>query len=68
MIKDDDIMKRISKEETVINIIKKRKLRLFSHICGMHDNRLVKHVVFGKIDGKSRRERPHREWLDDIKD
>ena len=34
----------------------------------MHDNRLVKHVVFGKIDGRPRRGRPCREWLDDIKD
>ena len=68
MIRNEDIRKRISKEETIIDIIKKRKLRLFGHICRMHDNRLIKHIVFGKIDGKPRRGRPCREWLDDIKD
>ena len=32
----------------------------------MDDSRLKKHPVFGKIEGKSRRDRPCREWLDDI--
>lgn len=68
MIRNDDIRKRISREETIIDTIKKRKLRLFGHICRMDDSRLVKHLLFGKIDGKSRRGRPCREWLDDITD
>ena len=68
MIRNEDIRKRISREETIIDTIKKRKLRLFGHICRMSDNRLVKHVMFGIIDGKPRRGRPCREWLDDIKD
>ena len=46
MIRNEDIRKRISKEETIVDVIKKRKLRLFDHICRMHDNRLVKHTVF----------------------
>ena len=65
-IRNEDIRKMISKEETIIDIIKKRKLRLFGHICRMDDSRLVKHLIFGKMDGKSRRGRPCREWLDDI--
>ena len=32
----------------------------------MDDTRLIKHVVFAKMGGKSRRGRPCREWLDDI--
>ena len=46
MIRNEDIRKRISKEETILDVIKKRKLRLFGHICRMHDNRLVKRTVF----------------------
>ena len=34
----------------------------------MEDSRLVKEVVFEKIEGKAKRERPKREWLDDIKE
>jgi hypothetical protein len=66
MVRNEDIRKKISKEETIIDIIKKRKLRLFGHICRMDDSRLIKHLIFGKMDGKSRRGRPCREWLDDI--
>jgi hypothetical protein len=66
MVRNDDIRKKISKAETIIDIIKKRKLRLFGHICRMDDCRLIKHLIFGKMDGKPRRGRPCREWLDDI--
>ena len=68
MLRNDDIRKAIAREETVINIIKKRKLRLFGYMCRMNDSRLIKHTVFAKIDGKLRRGRPCREWLHDIKD
>ena len=34
----------------------------------MDDNRLVKNVVFGVMDGQNRRGRPIREWMDDIKE
>ncbi len=34
----------------------------------MEDKRLVKGVVFGIMEGRTRRGRPSREWLDDIKE
>jgi len=34
----------------------------------MEDTRLVKNVVFGIMEGTTRRVRPNREWLDDIKE
>ena len=33
MIRNEDIRKTIAREETIIDTIKKRKLRLFGHIC-----------------------------------
>jgi hypothetical protein len=66
MVRNEDIRKRISRDETIIDIIKKRKLRLFGHICRMDDTRLIKHIIFSKMEGKPRRGRPCREWLDDI--
>src|SRR6218665_3809538 len=44
------------------------KLNLFGYICRMKDNRLVKNVTFGMIEGKTRIGRPCRECLDDIKE
>ena len=68
MIRNEDIRKTIATEDIIIDTIKKRKLRLFGHICRMNDNRLIKHTIFAKIDGKPRKGRPCREWLDDIND
>ena len=68
MIRNGDIRKTIAREETIIDTIRKRKIRLFEHICRMNGNSLIKHTIFAKIDGKARRGRPCREWLDDIKD
>ena len=68
MKRNEDVRKRIAREETIIDTIKKRKLRLFGHICRMNDNELIKHTIFAKIDGKPRRGCPCREWLGDIKD
>ena len=65
MIRNEDIRKRIAKE-TIIDIIRRRKLGLFDHICRMDDNRLVKHTVLSQMEGKTRRGRPCREWLDNI--
>lgn len=66
MVRNIDIRKQIGADETIIDIVKKRKLRLFGHICRMDNSRLLKNVVFSRINGKSRRGRPCREWLDDI--
>jgi len=41
---------------------------LFGPICRMDNQRLVKNVMFGMVDGTSLQGRPSREWLDDIKD
>jgi hypothetical protein len=68
MVRNIDIRKQLGAYETIIDVIKKRKLRLFGHICRMDNSRLLKHVVFSGINGKSRRGRPCREWLDDITD
>jgi|SRR6218665_467163 len=38
---------------------------LFGHICRMHDNRKIKELMLGRMEGTKRRGRPHREWLDD---
>ena len=32
----------------------------------MLNNRKIKELMFGRMEGTNRRGRPHREWLDDI--
>ena len=56
---------------TDINIMQRmieRKINFFGHICRMQDERLIKQVVFGIMDGKNKRGRPKRRWTDDLAD
>src|SRR6218665_808246 len=45
-----------------------RKLELFGHICRMENDRKIKSIVFGRLDGTNKRGRPHTEWMDNITD
>jgi len=65
---NESISQRLDIKKNVIQLIMERKLKLFGHIYRMDDNRLVKNVVFGIIDGLNRRGRPRREWMNDIKE
>ena len=48
--------------------IMRRKLALFGHICRMKNDRKIKSVMMGTMEGTGKRGRPNREWLDDVKD
>jgi len=67
-ITNEEIRKRMGSKRNILQRIKERKLNLFGHICRMEDSRLVKEVVFGEMKWKTKRGRPKREWLDNVKD
>jgi hypothetical protein len=67
-ITNEEVRRRVGNTRSIVQLIMERKLNLFGHICRMEDNRLVKCVVFGIMDGQTRRGRPSREWLDDIRE
>jgi len=62
------IRQRLQRHSSVVSIIARRKLQLFGHICRMDDDRLVKTVMLGMVDGDRTRGRPPRRWIDDIID
>jgi len=43
----------------------REETEFFPHVCRMPDDRLIKQVVFGIIDGKNERGRPKKRWTDD---
>ena len=49
-----------------MDTIRQRKLQLFRHICRMSDDRLLKSLVFGMMEGERRLGRPVWRWIDDI--
>ena len=65
-ITNESIHQRIKVKQTVVQTIIRRKLQTFGHICRMKEDRLIKTVLFGIMDGKTRTGRPCREWTDDI--
>ena len=47
-VSNDRIRKTLNRQITLVDVIKRRKLQLFDHICRISDNRLVKTVMLYK--------------------
>ena len=58
----------MGKMKPIAEIVVDRNMKLFGHICGMSDDRLIKLVLFAKVEGKSKQGRPRKKWVDDIKE
>ena len=68
MVRNEELYQRINPEKNLMQKLKKRKLRLFGHVCRMKNERNIKTLMFGMMDGVNKRGRPHKEWLDDIEE
>jgi len=55
----DEVRKQVQWEWTVIDTIRKRKLQLLGHICTISDNRLLKTLVLGMVEGRNQTGRRH---------
>jgi hypothetical protein len=64
---NEEVKRRLDVKENLMQMIMKRKLVLFGHVCRMEDSRKIKSVMFGMINGNTRRGRPSRERPDDIR-
>ena len=67
-ITTDTIFSRIDRKEKILQKAIRRKMSLFGHVANIGDERNLKTVMFGVMEGKNKRGRPHREWVDDIED
>ena len=59
------ILKEISTEYSLEELMLKLKLQYFGHLLGRTDS-LKKTLMLGKIEGDRRRERQRMRWLDSI--
>ena len=57
---NEEIRADVQRKETVVDTIRMRKLQLFGHICRMPDDRLLKTLLFGMVEGERRPGRPAR--------
>ena len=67
-ITNEEIINRIQPTNRIWQMVMKRKLSLFGHICRMGDNRLVKIACFGMVEGRRKIGRPRRAWINGIKE
>ena len=66
---DTILFSRVDRKETILQITAiRRKMSLFGHVSRMGDDKKLKTVMFGVMEGKNKRGRPHKEWADDTED
>jgi len=63
-----EVLRRLNTKSDLIPMVMSRKLGLFGHTCRMKDDRKIKSVMLGIMDGKGRQGRPNRKWTDDIRE
>ena len=61
----DQIDTAIGTSERLLEIVKYRQLQWFGHQCRQDDN-LAKMIMEEREDGKRRRSRPEKQWIEDI--
>ena len=67
-ITNEELYVIIQPKQTMLQRVKQRKLHLFGHICRMKEDRKIKALMFGIMEGVNKRGRPHKEWCDDIEE
>ena len=63
---NEEIRAVVQWKETVVDTILMMKLQLFGYICRMPDDRLLKILLFGMVEGERHLGRPVRRLIDDI--
>jgi len=54
-VNNTDLYSRIKLKENIMQELMSRKLGLFGHICRMHNSRMIKKLMFGRMEGVNRR-------------
>jgi hypothetical protein len=65
----NEVLDRVKEERNIVHTIKRRKANCFGHV--LCRNCLLKHVTGGKMEGNievtGKRERRHKQLLDDLR-
>jgi hypothetical protein len=69
-VRNEEVLHRVKEERNIVHTIKRRKANWIGHI--LRRNCFLKHVIEGKLEGRievmGRRERRHKQLLDDLKE
>ena len=67
-IKNKEIRKRVNLPETVVEVIRRRRLPWFGHVSRMSGDRLPTRALHCYIPGKRSRGRPCKKWINNIQE
>jgi hypothetical protein len=69
-VRNEEVLHRVKEERNIIHTTKRRKANWIGHIWSR--NCLLKHVIEGKLEGRTemtgRRERRRKQLLDDLRE
>ena len=64
---DNSILQELEIKRELLGHVRKRKLTYYGHLCRDHGCQLTKTVVEGYVEGRRRRGRPRKQYIDNIK-
>ena len=64
---DNSILQELEIKRELLGHVRKRKLTYYGHLCRDHGCQITKTVVEGYIEGRRRRGRPRKQYIDNIK-
>jgi hypothetical protein len=67
-IRNEKTREELGVDETIIEKIRKRRLRWFGHVRRMDEQRLPNAALHGHVEGKRSRGRQRKTWMDNIKE
>ena len=67
-MKNEEIRKRVNLPETVVEVIRMRRLTLFGHVSRMSGDRLPTRALHCYIPGRCSRGRPCEKWINNIQE
>jgi hypothetical protein len=61
-------IQEIIDDEDIVRFVKSRRLEWLGHVEGMDENRMPKKILHGRMEGKRKRGRPRKRWLQDLQE
>ena len=64
---DNSILQELDIKRELLGHVPKRKLSYFGHLCRDHGRHITKSEVEGYVEGRRRRGRPRKQYIENLK-
>ncbi|PSN43615.1 hypothetical protein C0J52_16375 [Blattella germanica] len=66
--REEQWLLRLFGQPDIVVKIKQERIRWAGHVQRMSDTRTAKKIFIGKLEGRRRRGRPRKRWIDDVEE